>query len=220
MDKLAGLFKYWYHFAIMFEALFILTTIDTGTRVGRFLLQESLGKWVHPKFGQTNWLPGAVLTTAIIVGGWWYFLEANAMQAIWPMFGIANQMLAVMALAIATVGIIHLGKKKYAWVTLAPMCFVIVTTTTAAVIMTQRNFITALDSAQSSASRTNALIGAICILVIVLCTFLVVINALLASGRPPRRDAADDEPVAETIAPIAAAATPPTVDGTPAVEGT
>src|SRR2546423_5666759 len=92
------LWKYWYHFAIMFEALFILTTIDAGTRIGRFLLQEIGGK-IHPKLGRTDWAPGAIVSTLLIVAGWSYFiLDASSFAAVWSMFGIANQMLAVVAL--------------------------------------------------------------------------------------------------------------------------
>ena len=94
---LNAIWKYWYHFAIMFEALFILTTIDAGTRIGRFLLQEAMGKVIHPRLGNVDWWPGAVLSTALIVLGWAYFINANEMKMIWPMFGIANQMLAVIA---------------------------------------------------------------------------------------------------------------------------
>ena len=96
-----AMWKYWYHFAIMFEALFILTTIDAGTRIGRFLLQEIFGL-VNPKFGRTDWWPGSILSTLLIVTGWAYFINANSFSAIWTMFGIANQMLAVIALAVVT----------------------------------------------------------------------------------------------------------------------
>src|SRR6185369_12775721 len=123
-----SMIPYWYHFAIMFEALFILTTIDAGTRVGRFLLQETMGKWIHPKLGQTHWWPSAIGATALVVLGWWYFLDSKSMGAIWPMFGVANQMLAVMALAVATVVIVRSGKGRYALVTLLPMFFVTTTT--------------------------------------------------------------------------------------------
>src|SRR5213592_2975564 len=92
----AGLMKYWYHFAIMFEALFILTTIDAGTRIARFLLQEALGK-IYPKFEQTNWLPGALFATFVVTAGWGILIWAGSISTIWPMFGIANQLLAVLA---------------------------------------------------------------------------------------------------------------------------
>jgi len=118
----------------MFEALFILTTIDTGTRIGRFLLQEAAGK-LHPKWGETGWWPGAVLSTAIIVVGWAYFINANNFAAIWAMFGIANQMLAAIALAIVSAYLVNEGRSKYLWVTIVPMCVVITTTSTAGVTM-------------------------------------------------------------------------------------
>lgn len=123
--------KYWYHFAIMFEALFILTTIDTGTRIARFLLQEAMGK-VHPKFGQTDWLPGAVLATGVVTAGWGALIWNGSIDTIWPMFGIANQLLAVVALATVTTLLVNSGRGKYAPVTLVPMLFVTTTTMTAA----------------------------------------------------------------------------------------
>ncbi len=125
--------KYWYHFAIMFEALFILTTIDAGTRIGRFLLQELLGKAIHPKCADTKWWPAAMISTAAIVGGWAYFINSGDFAAIWAMFGVANQMLAVIALAVVSVYLANEGKEKYLWVTLVPMAVVMTTTSTAAV---------------------------------------------------------------------------------------
>jgi len=127
-----GIMKYWYHFAIMFEALFILTTIDTGTRIARFLLQEAMGK-IHPQFEKTDWLPGAVLSTLIVTLGWGLLIFTGSISTIWPMFGIANQLLAVVALAIVTTLLVNSGRGRYAWVTLLPMCFVITTTMTAGV---------------------------------------------------------------------------------------
>ena len=131
---LQALWKYWYHFAIMFEALFILTTIDTGTRVGRFVLQELMGR-VIPKMGQTDWWPSAILSTAMMVAGWGYFISSNSMAAIWPMFGIANQMLAVIALAVVSVWLVSEGRAKYLWVTVTPLAVVLTTTSTAAIQM-------------------------------------------------------------------------------------
>ncbi len=137
MQRLAGsavnlesVIKYWYHFAIMFEALFILTTIDTGTRIARFLLQEALGK-VYPAFDRTDWMPGAVLSTAIVTTAWGLLIWTGSIDTIWPMFGIANQMLAVIALAVVTTVMVNNGRGRYAPLTILPMLFVISSTLTA-----------------------------------------------------------------------------------------
>jgi carbon starvation protein len=127
---LTSVIKYWYHFAIMFEALFILTTIDTGTRIARFLLQEALGK-IYPAFDRTDWLPGAVLSTALVTAGWGGLIWTGSIETIWPMFGIANQMLAVIALAVVTTVMFNSGRGRYAPLTIVPMVFVIGTTLTA-----------------------------------------------------------------------------------------
>jgi carbon starvation protein len=124
---LRKLMSYWYHFAIMFEALFILTTIDAGTRIARFLVQEFGGK-IYKPLERHNWLPGALLSTALVVFGWSYFIWTGNISTIWPMFGTANQLLAAVALAVATAAIINSGKVRYVWVTLAPLLFVGVTT--------------------------------------------------------------------------------------------
>jgi carbon starvation protein len=122
--------KYWYHFAIMFEALFILTTIDTGTRIARFLLQEVLGKIWKP-FEKTDWLPGAIFSTAVVTLAWGGLIWGGSIDTIWPMFGIANQLLAVIALTVVTTWIINSGRGKYAALTILPMLFVISSTMTA-----------------------------------------------------------------------------------------
>lgn len=124
---MSHLMSYWYHFAIMFEALFILTTIDTGTRVARFLLQEGVGRFWKP-MEKTDWLPGTLISTAIVVFCWAYFIWTGSISTIWPMFGTANQLLAGVALAVATTAIINTGKVRYVWVTLIPMLFVATTT--------------------------------------------------------------------------------------------
>jgi len=124
---LRGLMKYWYHFAIMFEALFILTTIDTGTRVARFLLGEFGGRF-YRKLEQPTWLPGSIVTSAVIVFAWAAFIWSGSISTIWPMFGIANQLLAAVALCVATTIIINTGKARYSWVTLVPLSFVATTT--------------------------------------------------------------------------------------------
>ncbi len=113
------LMAYWYHFAIMFEAVFILTAVDTGTRVGRFLLQEMIGK-VIPKVGEVHWMPGIVLTSAVFTGSWGYLVYTGDIATIWPLFGISNQLLASSALIISTSMLIRLGKAKYAWATAVP----------------------------------------------------------------------------------------------------
>ncbi|HVT80336.1 MAG TPA: carbon starvation CstA 5TM domain-containing protein, partial [Phycisphaerae bacterium] len=159
------------------EALFILTTIDTGTRVGRFLLQETLGKWVHPSFARTDWWPSAILATALISFGWWYFLIANAFNAIWAMFGIANQMLAVVALAIATAALAQSDKRRYRWITLLPMIFVAITTTSAAVLKLKQFL---------SAPNANNIISATCLIAILLCAVVVVGSALMKAAKPVR----------------------------------
>ncbi len=135
-----SLMSYWYHFAIMFEALFILTTIDAGTRIGRFLLQEFLGNF-NKKFSNTSWLPGSLLTTTVIVFLWAYFIYTGSVSTIWPMFGIANQLLATCALAIGTTFIVNSGKKKYFSVTFFPMCFVAITTLSAGYLSIRDNFL-------------------------------------------------------------------------------
>jgi carbon starvation protein len=124
---LAGLMKYWYHFAIMFEALFILTTIDTGTRVARFLVGEFMGRF-YRRFEEPTWVPGASITTALVVAGWAAFIWSGSISTIWPMFGIANQLLAAVALCVATTVIINSGRARYAWTTIVPLAFVATTT--------------------------------------------------------------------------------------------
>jgi carbon starvation protein len=130
MDKLAG---YWYHYAIMFEALFILTTVDAGTRVARYVLQELMGK-VYKPLGKTTWIPGMMLATALVVASWGYLIYTGSISTIWPLFGAGNQLLATIALAITTTFLVNCGKAKYAWTTAIPMVFVGVTTLSAAVL--------------------------------------------------------------------------------------
>jgi carbon starvation protein len=132
--RLHALMKYWYHFAIMFEALFILTTIDAGTRIARYLFQETMGK-VYAPFGRPNWLPGALLATTLVTVGWAALVWEGGIRTIWPMFGIANQLLAVLALAIVTTWLVNSGRGRYAFVTIPPMLFVTTTTLSAGTIM-------------------------------------------------------------------------------------
>jgi carbon starvation protein len=139
LPGMRGLLDYWYHFAIMFEALFILTTIDAGTRVARFLVGEFLGR-AYPPFARHDWMPGAMVSTSLVVGAWAYFIWAGSISTIWPMFGIANQLLAAVALAVGTTVIINAGRVRYAWVTLMPLAFVSVTTLTAGAMSVRDNF--------------------------------------------------------------------------------
>jgi carbon starvation protein len=133
LPGMSTLLGYWYHFAIMFEALFILTTIDTGTRIGRFLMQEFLGRF-SPELGKSTSRSGAFLATGLIVAGWTYFILTGNISTIWPMFGIANQLLACAALCVGTTILLREAPKKtYAWITIAPLCFIGITTFTAGV---------------------------------------------------------------------------------------
>jgi len=136
MDRLMG---YWYHYAIMFEALFILTTVDTGTRVARYVLQELMGK-VHKPFGNSAWLLGNLITSSLVVLGWGYLIYTGSISTIWPLFGTGNQLLATIALAVTTTFLINMGKQKYAWITAVPMCFVGVATLTAGVLSIRNIF--------------------------------------------------------------------------------
>jgi carbon starvation protein len=139
LPGMARLMGYWYHYAIMFEALFILTTIDTGTRVARYVLQELLGK-VHMPFTNTKWLPGNLVTTTLVVFGWGYLIYTGNISTLWPLFGTGNQLLATIALAVSTTFLINMGKAKYAWITALPMLFVGVTTLTAGVLSIENIF--------------------------------------------------------------------------------
>src|SRR5947209_2908987 len=136
MDRLMG---YWYHYAIMFEALFILTTIDTGTRVARYVVQELMGK-VHKPFGNAAWLPGNLFTSFFVVLAWGYLIYTGNISTLWPLFGTGNQLLATIALAVATTFLINMGKPRYAWITAIPMCFVGVTTVSAGVLSIKNIF--------------------------------------------------------------------------------
>ena len=127
---MSGLMSYWYHFVIMFEALFILTTLDAGTRVARFLVQETIGLAYKP-FAKTDSVFGAIVASALVVFSWAYFIWTGSIQTIWPLFGMANQMLACLALCVATTMLINAGKAKYAWVTGMPMFFIAIIEMTA-----------------------------------------------------------------------------------------
>ncbi|HEY3323073.1 MAG TPA: carbon starvation CstA family protein [Planctomycetota bacterium] len=170
-----GFFKkligYWYHFAIMFEALFILTTIDAGTRIGRFLVQEIMGK-IRPEFGRVDWWPGAIFATTVIVLGWASLLWNGDVATIWPMFGIANQLLAVVALCVVTTVMFNTGKSRYAAVTLCPLAFIVSTTLTAGVQLMQRFHL----AVQGGGSPRNLIITA----VMLVCVVVVLADSIRA----------------------------------------
>ncbi|MEK6755801.1 MAG: carbon starvation CstA 5TM domain-containing protein, partial [Bacteroidota bacterium] len=169
-----GLMSFWYHFAIMFEALFILTTIDAGTRVARFLVQEFVGRLWKP-FERTNWLPGALLSTGIVVFAWAYFIWAGSISTIWPMFGTANQLLAGVALAVASSAIINAGKVRYVWVTVVPMLFVSTTTLVAGWLNIVDNFLPLAakpeTAGQGYVNTTLTVIMMVCAVVILVESF-------------------------------------------------
>ena len=139
LPGMAKLLGYWYHYAIMFEALFILTTVDTGTRVARYVLQELLGK-VYKPFANNAWLPSNLIATTLVVAGWGYLIWTNNITTIWPLFGTGNQLLATIALAVVTTFLINMGKARYAWLSFIPMVFVGITTISAGVLSIQTNF--------------------------------------------------------------------------------
>ena len=201
------LLKYWYHFAIMFEALFILTTIDAGTRIGRFLLQETAGR-VYEPFARTDWLPGSLIATGVITAGWGWLIHTGSIGTIWPMFGIANQLLAVLALALVTTWLVNTGRGRYAWVTLPPMLFVVSTTMTAGVELLTGQFPQMIEQGKAFTGYLN-----IALTLFVMCTVGAVLLwsaarwvAVFSGMAPVRRD---EPPHTPSSAPF-----PATGDGT------
>ncbi|MEI6809730.1 MAG: carbon starvation CstA family protein, partial [bacterium] len=168
------LMSYWYHFAIMFEALFILTTIDTGTRVARFLVQEAGGRIWKP-FGKTDWLPGVLLSTGFVVIAWGYFIWTGNISTIWPMFGTANQLLAAVALTVATTALINAGKLKYVWATAIPMVLVTFTTLYAGWCNVVDQF---LPMAFSPDKATLGVVNTILTIVIMTCVIVILFESV------------------------------------------
>jgi carbon starvation protein len=123
LPGMTGLMAYWYQFALLFEALFILTTIDAGTRVARYLVQE-MGGTLYSPLKDLNWKPGVIGASLAVVGSWGYLLATGTVSTIWPMFGTANQLLGMLALCVATTVLIKMGKPQYLWVTAVPMAVV------------------------------------------------------------------------------------------------
>ena len=189
LPGMSSLLAYWYHFAIMFEALFILTTIDSGTRVGRFLLQETMGK-VYAPFGRPDSIPGAALATSGIVAAWGYFIYTGQIDTIWPMFGVSNQLLGCVALAVATTIIIAQGKAKYAWVTIAPLLFLATNTLYGGFLSIRDNFWPKTASPIASVS-TQGYVLSICtavmmvLAVVILGSAIMKWSSLMSNGREP-----------------------------------
>jgi carbon starvation protein len=176
LPGMRGLMDYWYHFAIMFEALFILTTIDAGTRVGRFLLQEFVGRFYEP-FGRKEWMPGSVISSVVIVSSWSYFIWNGSINTIWPMFGIANQLLAAVALAVGTTIIINMGRARYAWVTAVPLAFVSITTLSAGVLSIRDNF-WPMAIGPDAAKHFQGYLNTILTIIMMVCVIVILANAL------------------------------------------
>ncbi len=174
LPGMKGLMAYWYHFAIMFEALFILTTIDTGTRVARFLVQEFLGKFYKP-LERADWMPGTVIASALVCVAWAYFILTGSISQIWPMFGVANQLLAAIALAVGTTIIINSGKARYAWVTILPLSFVGTTTLVAGWKNITDNF---LPMTKNPALAFQGYLDAGLTAIIMVCAVIVFANSI------------------------------------------
>jgi carbon starvation protein len=195
-----SLMSYFYHFVIMFEALFVLTTIDTGTRIGRFLVQELAGRAV-PRMARTDWLPGAILSTALIVGGWSFFLFTGSIQSLWPMFGVANQLLAVVALTVATTVIVNEGRSRYAWTTLAPLLFLGTTTLAGGALSIRDIFLPLTHSAKATDAFKGWLNSGLTV-VMMACVLLVLADAIprwkrfWSTGRKETKDALENFPQA------------------------
>ena len=195
-SKLPGfrhLIAYWYHFAIMFEALFILTTVDTGTRVARFLVQEFGGR-VSPRFGKTDWLPGTLISTTVVCAAWGYLVWSGSIQQIWPLLGISNQLLACIALCCGTTLLINRGKARYAWVTLLPLTFVGIATETAGYQLIRGQFVPLLIRSGNPAKAFQGwLLSSLCALAMValVAIFADAAARWLKAFRAPRARTAD-----------------------------
>lgn len=171
-----SMIKYWYHFAIMFEALFILTTIDTGTRIARFLLQEVLGR-LHGPFERMDWTPGVLLSSALVVLGWGSLIWTGSIDTIWPMFGIANQLLAAIALTMVTTYLVQEGRRRWIFITLLPLAFVTSTTLTASYQMVTGRFWSILSQGLKSNDWAKIIQGSlnITMTIFLIVSFLVIL---------------------------------------------
>jgi carbon starvation protein len=172
--------KYWFHFAIMFEALFILTTIDTGTRIARFLLQEVLGSFI-PKFAKMDWWPGVILSTGLVTLAWGSLIWSSSIDTIWPMFGIANQLLAGIALCVVTTWLFQCGRGRYVAVTAIPLLFIVSTTFTAAAQMVSGRFWPTFQRGWKSNNFAEQLQGGLCcaaIVFLIVCFVVILVSSI------------------------------------------
>jgi carbon starvation protein len=177
LPGMSTLLAYWYHFAIMFEALFILTTIDTGTRIGRFLMQEFLGR-MNTELGRSSSVTGGVVASGLIVAGWAYFILTGNISTIWPMFGVANQLLACTALCVGTTIVLREApKRQYALVTFLPLCFLSVTTLAGGIESVRRIY---LPMTATAGTRVTGYVNA------VVTTFLIIGVTFVIAGSARR----------------------------------
>jgi len=196
LPGMRNLMAYWYHFAIMFEAVFILTTIDSGTRIGRFLLQEFGGRVWKP-LSRTDSVPASLFATVIIVLSWAYFIWTGNIATVWPMFGVANQLLGVVAFAVGTTLVINIGRQKYAWITFLPLCFLSVTTLSAGYLNIRDNF-WPLAVGPDPALVMQGYIDSICMAIMMACAVIILVTTSLRSrsvltGRQPMLSLAEAE---------------------------
>ena len=194
LPGMKGLMAYWYHFAIMFEALFILTTVDSGTRVGRFLVQGFGGR-AWKRLGDAEWLPGSLGATAFMLLCWGYFIWNGSINTIWPLFGIANQLLGAVALAVATTVLINMGRTRFAWVTFLPLCFLSVTTMTAGYMSIRDNF-WPLTVNVNPDLHVQGYVLSISTTIMMVCCLVILASAtwrwmLVLTGRVPQMELAD-----------------------------
>ncbi|MDZ4850931.1 MAG: carbon starvation protein A [Pirellulaceae bacterium] len=185
-----GIVKYWYHFAIMFEALFILTTIDTGTRIARFLVQEIMGRIYQP-FGVVDWLPGVLISSFLVSIAWGGLIWSGSIDTIWPMFGIANQLLAGIALSVVTTLLVQNGKRRYIWVTILPMLFVLTTTLTASAQMIWTKFSVDAYDGWMKGDVAMCTRGSLCTAAILflIASFLIIVVRAITEWVQPQRQA-------------------------------
>ena len=194
LPGMKGLMAYWYHFAIMFEAVFILTTIDSGTRIARFLLQEFGGRAL-PSYARASSLTASFSATLLIVLGWSYFIWTGSISTIWPMFGVANQLLGVVALAVATTLVINIGRARYWWVTGVPCGLITITTLVAGWMNITDNF-WPLTSAPDPTVHVQGYVNTTCTAIMMFCAVVILAETArkslrVVSGQAPALEPAE-----------------------------